>query len=222
MKSSIRRSGVLILVGGLCLFVSYDAFSQTSTRHPGNGTSASPPVDAGTPQSMRPPSIRQRSMIMRQLELEAATPRTPEEEQLAMSQIADDYEKIQLVNNKMMSVVIPSTAAPDYKYVGTTLAEIRKRADRLHLNLRLSKPKGEKIERAKYKSASDPQSLKAALLALDKTIMSFVQNPLFKNPEVLNVKQVAQLVADLETILEVTKELNRDVEKLAKSGAGKQ
>jgi hypothetical protein len=221
MKNSFRRrTHLLLLLSGLFLFGAVNAYSQTSTQRPGNNSSASPSTDPGTPASVRPPSIRQRSILMRQMETEAAQPRTPEEEQLAMSQIADDYTNIQVINNKMMGTVIPSTA-PDFKYIGSTISEIRKRADRLHLNLRLSKPDGEKVERPKYKPATDLLSLKAALLALDRAIMSFVQNPVFKNPDVLDVKQVSQLVVDLETILGFTKELNRDVEKLAKSASSK-
>jgi hypothetical protein len=220
MKSSIRRSGVSLVVGGLCLFASFDAYSQTSTRHPGNNSSASPTTNPGTPDSARPPSVRQRSILMRQIESEAAQPRTPEEEQLALSQIADDYRNIQIINNKLMGTVIPSSA-PDYKYIGATISEIRKRAERLHLNLRLAKPKGEKDQRPTYQSATDLQSLKAALLTLDKAIMSFVQSPVFKNPDVIDVKHVTQLVVDLETILGFSKELNRDVEKLAKSASAK-
>lgn len=183
-----------------------------------SGQTPRPTPDTTPNELLRPTSIRERQMVMRQMELEAARPRTAEEEKLALEQIADDYSKIQAINNKMMSVTMRATA-PDYNFVGETIAEIRKRANRLKLNLRLPKPEPEKNKQPQNAQATDVQSLKAALLSLDKAIMSFVGNPLFKNPDVVDVQQATRLSIDLETILEFSKSLQRDVERLERSSA---
>jgi len=91
-----------------------------------------------TPTELRPPSIRERQMIMRQMELEAGRPRTPEEEKLALEQIAEDYSRIQAINNKMMADTF-SKKNPNYTHIAESLAEIRKRAVRLTPALLLKK-----------------------------------------------------------------------------------
>ena len=201
----ISRTSLAI---GVSIFVSVvEVCSQTPQPSPGR-----------IPDGLRPPTISDRQIMMNEIERKAAKPRTPEEEKLALKQIADDYVGIQIVNNKMMSVTLPSTA-PDYKYVSDAISEIRKRANRLKLNLRLPKPPEEKGKQPAYKHVTDVQSFKAALLSLDKVIMSFVGSPLFRNPDVFDVNHANQLRIDLETIISFTKALNGDLEKLAKSRA---
>jgi hypothetical protein len=219
MKHPTRRAHLLsqiLLLVGLTSFITIDLAAQTAEHAPGSGIPRGRDTTGRTPDNLRPPSIRERQMVMRQMEAEAATPRTPEEERLALEQIADDYSKIQIINNKMMGVTIPSKA-PDYKYIGETVSEIKKRADRLKLNLRL--PKAEKGPETKYVQPTDLPTLKNALLSLDKAIMSFVGNSIFKNPDVFDVKAANQLGLDLDTIIEFTKALDRDVEKLGKASA---
>lgn len=221
MNNPTRCAHLLLqipLVVGLASFVSVDLAAQTAEHAPGSGIPRGRETTGRTPDSLRPPSIRERQMVMRQMEAESAKPRTPEEERLALDEIADDYSKIQVINNKMMSVTIPSKA-PNYKYIGETVSEIKKRADRLKLNLRLPKAEAEKGQETRYVQPTDLPTLKNALLSLDKAIMSFVGNPIFKNPDVFDVKAANQLGLDLETIIEFTKALNRDVEKLGKAAA---
>src|SRR5688572_33102858 len=68
------------------------------------------PPQPGSPQpgdELRPTSIRERQFRMLEMERELAKTLTPEEEQLALSQIAKDYKKIQINKNKMITVVMP-------------------------------------------------------------------------------------------------------------------
>ena len=156
---------------------------------------------------------------MLEMERELAKPLTPEEEQLALSQIAEDYKQIQIVNNKMMAAVMPG-AMPKYGEVMETLGEIRNRATRLKQNLRLGKMETEKNGKAEYKPARTVQDMKSALLALDGSIMSFVNNSIFKNPEVVDVKEAAKAKRDLEIIIERSQLIKKDADHLNKS-AGK-
>ncbi|CAN5789692.1 hypothetical protein BH18ACI4_BH18ACI4_25990 [soil metagenome] len=64
------------------------------------------------------------------MEREAAKPRTREEETLALAEVAEDFKRIQLINNRMMGATM-SAAAPDYGSIAGTTGEIRKRAIRI-------------------------------------------------------------------------------------------
>jgi len=176
------------------------------------------PPQPGSPKpgdELRPPSLRERQFRMLEMERELAKPLTPEEEQLALSQIAEDYKQIQIVNNKMMAAVMPG-AMPKYGDVSETLGEIRNRATRLKQNLRLGKMETEKNGKAEYKPARTVQDMKSALLALDGSIMSFVNNSIFKNPEVVDVKEAAKAKRDLEIIIERSQLIKKDADHLNK------
>ena len=177
------------------------------------------PPQPGSPRpgdELRPPSIRERQFKMMELEREAAQPLTPEEQKLAASQIAEDYKQIQIINNKMMAAVMGSDT-PKYANVIETLGEIRNRATRLKRNLGLANVEAEKPGKDEYKSARTVKEMKSALLALDGWIMSFVTNSMFKNPEVVDVKEAAKARRDVEMIIERSQLITRDADRLNKS-----
>src|SRR5437879_10192818 len=84
---------------------------QLTLAPPSNAQTGNPapPAPAG-PTTPPPASIRERQFKMLEMEREAAKPRTPEEETLALAQIAEDYKRIQVINNKMMSTTMPAAA----------------------------------------------------------------------------------------------------------------
>ena len=55
-----------------------------------------------------------------------------------------------------------------------------------------------------------------ALLLLDRTIMSFVSNPLFKNANTIEVQQGASARRDLESVLDLTADLKKSAVRLGK------
>jgi hypothetical protein len=54
------------------------------------------------------------------------------------------------------------------------------------------------------------------LLLLDRTIMSFVSNPLFKNANTIEVQQGANARRDLESVLDLTADLKKSAMRLGK------
>jgi len=142
-----------------------------------------------------------------------APPRKSEE--LRMAEIAEDYRDLQQVNNRMMAAVMRATA-PDYKLVAGSVADIRRRAERLRENLALPVPEPKDEKRPEPKAAEDAAGMKAALLALDRSIMSFVRSPLFKNTDVLDAEAAARAGRDLADVIERSRLAERDAEKLAK------
>ena len=183
---------------------------------PPTGAARPSPTGGVVPEMPRQPSIRERQLKVIEMERAAARVRTPEEEKLALAQIAEDYEKIQVVNNKMMAATIPA-ANPDYARVAEVTAEIKQRASRMKENLRLSAPDPRDSEKSPtYKKTQDAATIKANLLALDGSIMSFVKSPIFTNPAVVNVEQAAKASRDLQTIIEFSSLINKDAQKLKK------
>jgi hypothetical protein len=208
---SVIPIGLLVVTILLMLPPSINAQNDDRESH-GRPTPAglSPPVQP------RPPSIRERQFKVLEMEREAAKPRTPEEEKLALGQIAEDFEKIQVINNKMMGATMRAVA-PEYARIAETTAEVKMRANRMKDNLRLSKvDSNEGEKRPGYKKAQDAEGMKASLLSLDGSIMSFIKNPIFKNPGVVDVEQAAKASRDLETIIELSNLINKDAQRLSK------
>jgi hypothetical protein len=166
---------------------------------------------------MRPPSIRERQFKILEMEREAAKPRTTEQEKLALAQIAEDFERMQVINNKMLGAAM-AVATPDYESIAETTAEIKRRANRMKDNLRL--PKGtadESDKQTKYKKPVDAVELKANLILLDGSIMSFIENPIFKNPSVVDLEKAAKANSDLETIVKLSHLISKDSQRLGKA-----
>lgn len=187
------------------------------TGQSGNRNQAPPQPGSPKPgDELRPPSIRDRQFRMMEMEREVAQPLTPEEQKLALSQIAEDYKQIQVINNKMMAAVMGSDK-PKYVNVIETLGEIRNRASRLKQNLGLANIEADKSPKVEYKPAGTVKEMKSALLTLDGWIMSFVSNSMFKNPEVVDVKDAAKAKRDLELIIERSQLITKDADRLNKS-----
>ena len=220
--NSIWITAVIATLGLSVLFINAPHVTGQSSRRPRPDTAPAGPVRPSpsglkTPKTQRPPSVGERQFKILEMEREAAKPRTPEEEKLALAQIAEDYERIQIINNKMMGATM-SAKVPNYGAIAETTAEIKKRANRVLDNLRLPQPDAEQAaKKSKHKQITDAAQMKVALLSLDETIMSFVRNPIFKNTDVVNVEEAIKLRRELETIIEFSHFVSKDAEKLSTS-----
>jgi hypothetical protein len=215
-KSTRVNQTVLLAVAILLLL---PASISAQQRERPSGTARPSPTGGRVPEQPRLPSVRERQFKVVEMEREAARARTPEEEKLALTQIAEDFEKLQVINNRMMGATMRAVA-PDYARVAETTAEIKKRAHRIKDNLRLPKVAAAKDEKGfSYKKAQDTEVMKANLLALDGSIMSFIKNPIFTNPGVVNVEQAEKASRGLETIIELSNLISKDAEKLSKPSA---
>jgi len=198
----------------LCLLAPTAAFAQARDPQPHR------PPPATTPNPIpRAPSLRERQMIMDEMSREMGKGPAPRKsEELRMTEIAEDYRGLQQVNNRMMAAVMRPGAAPDYKLIAGSAADIRRRAERLRENLALPAP-GEKPEgRPGPKPAEDAGGMKAALLALDRSIMSFVRSPLFKNTDVMDAEAATRAGRDLADVIERSRLAAKDAERLGKKG----
>jgi hypothetical protein len=147
--------------------------------------------------------------------------RTPTEkkppERILYQQIREDYQRLQEVNNEMMGNVFRAgqpADAVDLTLVIKSLEEINKRASRLKTNLRL--PTGEEKQPQANPAISNIKELKTSLQMLDELIMSFIENPTFERPGVVDVEQSAKARRDLEGIVEHSQSLREQAKRLGK------
>ena len=215
--SATQRSVVrllLTLFALLVLTITINAQSgpRGSLPRPSTPTSKTPP-----PQP--PPGLGAWEFKIPHMEREAARPRTSEEEKLALAQIAEDYQRIQLINNRMMSGAM-SRPVPNFRDIAEATAEIKRRANRIKDNLRLPAP--EKDKSVKAIQVNDATQMKAALLDLDRSIMSFIKSPIFKNTSVVDLEEATKASRDLVTIIESSHLLSKEARKLSKSAATNQ
>jgi hypothetical protein len=126
-------------------------------------------------------------------------------------QIHEDFRRMQIVNNETMKAIFVNKSI-DYKQISAATEEIKKRALRLRQNLVLPKAADEKVR--KNSVVVNDEQLKAILLTLDRSVMSFVTNPLFTVPNIVNSKLSETATQDLERIIQLSESIRRDVERI--------
>jgi hypothetical protein len=125
-------------------------------------------------------------------------------------QVQDDFTNIQTVNNDLMRSIFVHNSI-DYRVISEAIGEIRKRAARLRHNLVLPKPPDAKPTQKRIENA---EQMKASLLALDHSVMSFVKNPLFQKASVIDPSLALAASHDLEDVIQFSNSIKQDVEKL--------
>jgi hypothetical protein len=136
-----------------------------------------------------------------------------------MKQIREDFKDLQGLNNKMMAEAWAHEIL-DYSLMSDMASRIRGKALRLKSNLIL--PSSADNEKAAPGAETNSSGeFRAALLVLDRTIMSFVTNPVFKEPKTIEMNQAAKARQDLESVIELTGDLKKLASRLAKVSRSK-
>lgn len=219
MKPSHARSLSAAAAGATLLCLALCGAAATFAQGPGGGrpSNAEHAPLPTTPSTLpRAPGVRERQMIMDEMRREMGEEAPPRKsEELRMTEIAEDYRDLQQVNNKLMAAVMRSKE-PDYDLINKSAADIRRRAERLRENLALPAPEAKGEAKAGPKPAADAKGMKAALLALDRSVMSFVRSPLFKNTDVLDAEVAARASRDLADVIERSRLAAKDAERLGR------
>lgn len=132
------------------------------------------------------------------------------EMRLALTQIREDYERIQLVNNELAQAT-SDPAQLDFKLAGESVSEIRKRAERLLTNLSLPEMPAD-LERVRM-PAEGEEHLRPSLVMLRRLVERFVRSPLFREVNVIDAQISTRARRDLEGIVELSGRLKKDCEK---------
>jgi len=132
---------------------------------------------------------------------------------LLLKQNGEDFKSLQNINNRMMAEVYAREVI-DYDRTSAAIAQINTKANRLKNNLSLPNPKNEK---KKNLTVSGAKEFKSALLLMDRSIMSFVTNPMFKERNVMKVESATQASQDLADIIRFSATLKKVAESLKSS-----
>lgn len=205
-RASVARV-VIGLAGAACLscvFAALPARAQQSTL-PG------PPAPGNRDPVGEARERQQREAQLRGLEM-LGGPKKEDRRgaEAAVEQMKDDFKSIQVLRNKVVRHL--RTEKPlDYKFIAGEAEEINKRAGRLKNYLaRAAAAEGEKKEPVEIGEGQ----MKDALVTMCKRIDSFTENPIFKEPAVLDVNQSARADRDLRHILLLSDGIRRTAERL--------
>ena len=164
--------------------------------------------------------ITLRSLNLRlNLERGRKTARPERSQQQALAELQEDFTRLQIINIELVKS-INTPRGLDYKFIAKSAAEINKRADRLRNNLVL--PEADRgIETPLPRSATNELQMKKSMLRLGKLIYSFSHNPFFDEASVVETATATQARRELDEIVDLSKLIKADTEKLRNMPAQK-
>lgn len=132
--------------------------------------------------------------------------------QAALEQIGKDFKRIQIIRNEIARD-ISANKTLDYRHISEATAEIKKRAGQLKAYLALYHP----VDNEKNQPEFNDGQIKGALVVLCNRIISFVTNPIFLTPDVVDIQQSAKASRDLQSIIELSGSIRKSAERLNKA-----
>lgn len=166
--------------------------------------------------------MQQRQWALRNLErLKDAPPERGPDMRPVYEAVEQDFEQIQLVNYSLATA--SKEAALDYEVIRKHSGEVKKRASRLKSYLVMPDWK-QTLPPLKIVETQTPEALRAAVASLDALVNAFAWNPIFKEPNVVNLEQSVKAARDLDGIITLSERINRSAaeqSKLAKRFAKK-
>ncbi|HVF50972.1 MAG TPA: hypothetical protein VNA19_12840 [Pyrinomonadaceae bacterium] len=139
------------------------------------------------------------------------------QQQLLIQQISKDYRVIQELNNAMHTATTArDDAAFDLKQIARHTGEINRRASRLKKYLALPHLDANGDGGGSYISPAAHET-KRWLALLDTRIASFVANPFFKNPNVVDAELSTKASRDLRDIIQLSNSIKKNAERLHKT-----
>jgi hypothetical protein len=221
MKSEVlhnlSRTALVALGPALLLLcaLSASAVAQVNAGERNKPVRSLPPESSSRPL----PGTSGAVIVGSDKDAESLDPSERQRARMIQEQLQDDFLKMQLIHNEMMTRTFTPGRAPDYGYISDTAGEIKKRANRLKNNLGLPAAKAVEKEREKYRPVADAAQLKQALTRLDELMMSFVGNPVFQKARTIDVEQSNKAQRDLLGIIEFSQGISKDADRLNKTAA---
>ena len=148
-----------------------------------------------------------------------AMPKDEEPEAVRVSRfkkIKDDFRDLQSLHNKMMADAWLQETL-DYYSIAETVSKIRVKANSLKDGLSLPQSDEPKTD-LKMPAVTTVRQFREELLLLDKTIMRFVNNPVFQAANTVDVNLAKKASDDLEQVISLTVDLKQNAQKLRKTG----
>ena len=131
--------------------------------------------------------------------------------------VAEEFRQLQLVNYSLAGAAGRNVPL-DYARIRKESAEVRKRAARLKGYLLL--PEVEEAQKpGKGAEPPTPEALRSEVASLDALVNSFVWNPVFRRPDVIDLEQSSKASRDLAGIISLSEQIRRRAEELSKGAA---
>lgn len=169
------------------------------------------------------PDFEQRQKDMRLLDKSMNSRETPSaitttpkrrDPKVVMAEVAEDFTRIQIVNNDLAEAAAGS-APLNLEFVVKSTAELVERTRRLGENLGHPEPeKGSKPP--KLEPLTDVEQLKRALATLDQLIIEFAHNPLFTDASTRDAGLLVKARRDLAEINTLSEHIKKNTEELSK------
>lgn len=134
--------------------------------------------------------------------------------QQALAQLQEDFSHLQVTNRNLLRTALGKNML-DPRFVSKSVSEIKKRAERLNLNLALPEPE-RRAQVSEAAVASTPVQLRASVLKLGRLIFSFVDNPFFREASVVDTELTTKARRDLEDIIELSKQIKKSSDRFGK------
>ena len=215
MNSAIR---LLVLSAAACAVataVAPAASGRQTRRHVGNPAEVERLERERMEREMRERDLRERQWLLRTLKAEpAGEPPEGRELRLAVTQIREDFVRLQVVNNDLARAASKGGAL-DLRFVAKSASDIRKFAGRLKENLALPEPEEDSGRAAK--AAPEPAQLSQALSALDGLILKFADGLASGGVYHVDARSSAGARRDLQEIIALSGWVKKTSEKMEKA-----
>jgi hypothetical protein len=181
------------------------------------------------PEAERIRDEQQREMQLRNTGEAKAAPATDERAvKAAVQQLNQDFKRVQVIRNDVARSLVTGGAL-DYERISEQAVELKKRALRMQTLLALRtgvEGKGQVEVKGQTSEAGlddermfDEGRMKDALVRLCKRIDSFVANPRFKSPGVVDVEGTAKAGRDLREIISLSNAVHESAGRLGQGSA---
>ncbi len=129
-----------------------------------------------------------------------------------LGDVRKDFVAIQTVNDELRTTVAAQPSL-DYRYISNAAGRIKTLAIRLNSNLALGKPQ---VEGVMPELQYNEEMLRASLFSLHRLVVRFVDNPIFKEPGVLNIPQTKRAKQDVDGIMSLSDHIRRITQQLSR------
>ena len=165
------------------------------------------------PAAARIRDEQRREMQLRGIEAEVANSKEMSVK-AAAEQLNQDFKRIQVIRNEIAHA-LKVEGVLDFKRVSGQAAEVRKRALRMQTYLAL-RDKGADEKGGEGRAEYDDRGMEDALVRLCKRIDSFVANPRFTSPDVVDVDATAKASRDLREIIALSGDIRSSADRLGR------
>jgi hypothetical protein len=160
--------------------------------------------------------MQMRQWALRDLEkLKDEPPDRKRDTRPVYTDVEQDFEQLQLVNYTLAGAAAEGIAL-DYELIKKHAAEVSKRASRLKAYLSLPEVEEPKTQ-GKAVDMRTPEGLRSAVASLDALVNSFAWNPVFRQPNVVDLEQSSKASRDLAGIIALSEQIRKNAAESFKS-----